>query len=244
MRVVSWNIELGLGVDRAIDALATHPKLKDADLVLLQEMDDVGTEQIARALGLSFGYRAGCKHTDTGKPFGNAILARGDVGEATALRLPHLGRFMGMRRVAVNAVVSIPTMAGSDDRADAIEISVWSVHAEISTLPHKQQVAQYRTIADHVIADRYPATIVGGDFNTASQRSIRGLVDNMERAGTRRVLDAGTHSFVRFGRPWELDHLFVAGLEVAANGVVRGHGASDHDPVWADLAPPTAIPPT
>ena len=236
MRVVSWNIELGLGIGPAIEALGTHPNLKDADLVLLQEMDDVGTEQIAAALGLDSGYRAGCKHTDTGKPFGNAILARGDIGDATALRLPHLGRVMGMRRIAVNALVTIPRTASSSGD-DPLTVSAWSVHAEISTLPHKLQVAQYRRIADQVIADQSPVTIIGGDFNTASKRSVRGLVDNMARAQMTRVLDPGDHSFVRFGRRFELDHLFVKGFEISACGVVRDHDASDHDPVWADLRP-------
>ncbi len=231
MRVVSWNIELGLGIDRAIDAFTSHPDLAGADLILLQEMDDVGPSQIAAALGLDSTYRAGCKHEETGKPFGNAILARGSVGEPEVIRLPHLARFMGMRRIALQAPITLQPKSSDEP----IELVAWSVHAEISTLPHRFQVAQYSAVADRVISVGSARSIVGGDFNTASNRSIRGLVENLERAGQRRVSAAGTRTFTRFGRPFELDHLFAAGFEVLRSGVVRGHGASDHDPVWADL---------
>lgn len=231
MRVVSWNIELGAGIDRAIEVLATHPDLRDADLILLQEMDDVGPAQIAEALGLDSAYRAGCRHTETGKPFGNAILARGAVGEPAAHRLPHLARFMGMRRIAVQAAVTVKP-ATSDS---VHEIMAWSVHAEISTLPHRFQVAQYREVADQVISAAEHKSIVGGDFNTASKRSIRGLVEHMERAEMQRLLQDGERTFFRFGRPFELDHLFAKGFEVVSSGVARDHDASDHDPVWAVL---------
>ncbi len=233
MRVISWNIELGLGVERAIDALTAHPDLKDADLILLQEMDDVGPAQIADALGLRSVYRAGCKHDDTGKPFGNAILARGTIGEETVIRLPHLARFMGMRRIALQSPVTVRPLHGQGPH----ELMVWSVHAEISTLPHRRQVAQYREVADRVISARAPRSIVGGDFNTASGRSIRGLVEHMERAGLARLLPAGQQTFHRFGRPFELDHLFACGFDVVASGVCADHDASDHDPVWALLRP-------
>ncbi len=235
MRVVSWNIELGQGIDRAIDVLTTDPDLKDADLILLQEMDDVGPQRIAEALGLAAVYRAGCKHGDTGKPFGNAILVRGEVGEAKAIRLPHLARFMGMRRIAVQAPVTVRPSAGGDPH----DIQVWSVHAEISTLPHRRQVAQYREVADQVVGAGQPKAVVGGDFNTASGRSIRGLVEHMERAHMVRVLPPGQQTFFRFGRPFELDHLFAKGFDVIDSGVTVGHHASDHDPVWALLSADT-----
>ena len=233
VRVVSWNIELGEGIAGAIDALSSHPDLIGADLVLLQEMDDLGPIQIAGALGLDSTYSAGCRHKDTGKPFGNAILARGSVGEPTVFRLPHIASFMGMRRIGLHAPVTIHPLAGGD----GIEVAAFSVHAEISTLPHRFQVAQYEAVADQVISSGSTHAIVGGDFNTASNRSVRGLVDSMEAASAHRVTPVGERTFFRFGRPFELDHLFAVGFKAISSGVVRDHGVSDHDPVWSVLTP-------
>ena len=170
----------------------------------------------------------------TDRPFGNAILARGNVGEAQAVGLPYPGRFLGLRsRVAVQSAVTVEPLDGDGPH----DLMVWSVHAEIPTLPHRLQVAQYREVAETVAASGHPRSIVGGDFNTASKRSIRGLVSSMERAGMARVLPAGQKTFRRFGRFFELDHLFASGFTIVDSGYSRDHDASDHDPVWALLEP-------
>ena len=231
IRVVSWNIEFGQEIDGAIDAFSSHPDLSGADLILLQEMDDVGPARIADALGLDHAYEAGCKAKETGKPFGNAILARGTVGEPTANRLPHVSPLFGMRRIAVQAPVTLAAAPGREP----LELTAWSVHAEISTLPHRFQVAQYGAVADQVISTGSQRSIVGGDFNTASKRSIRGLVEHMARAGAPRVSLVGEPTFFRFGSSFELDHLFARGFDHVRCGVVRDHGVSDHDPVWTLL---------
>lgn len=234
MRVVSWNIRLGIEVGRAIDALTTHPNLQDADVILLQEMDDVGPVQIADALGLESVYEAGCMVKGTDKPFGNAVLARGSVGDSVAVSLPYPGRVLGLRsRIAVQSAVTVEPMSGGS----SMDLMVWSVHAEIPTLPHRLQRAQYQTVADCAAGFAGTHTLAGGDFNTASRRSVRALVESMEGAGMHRLLADGQKTFSRFGRSFELDHLFASGFTSVDSGVVRGHGASDHDPVWAVLDP-------
>ena len=170
IRVVSWNIELGLQVDRAIEALSTDPHLADADIILLQEMDDVGPARIADALGMHSTYRAGCTVAKTGKPFGNAILARGTIGETDTFNLPHKALIYGQHRIGVIAPVRIEPRSGGS----ALDVVVCSVHAEVSTLSHRKQLVQYGEIAGRV-ASTGSKVIVGGDFNTASARSIDGL---------------------------------------------------------------------
>ncbi len=230
IRVVSWNIEHGLEVDRAIDALSNNPDLKDADLILLQEMDDVGPQRIAEALGLQATYRAGCTIAKTGKPFGNAILARGSIGEVVTFNLSHKALLYGSPRIGVTAPVTIEPKTGGAP----LDLFVCSVHAEVSTLSHRKQLVQYDEIVDRLTASD-SNVIVGGDFNTASHRSIEGLVTKMGAVGLDRLLPAGQQTFFRFGRPFELDHLFSSGFSVVDAGVSRGHEASDHDPVWAVL---------
>ena len=52
LRVVSFNIEYALRVDSAIAVLAGDPALRNADVILLQEMDENGTRRIADTLGM------------------------------------------------------------------------------------------------------------------------------------------------------------------------------------------------
>jgi hypothetical protein len=73
LRVVTFNVEYAKRVDRAVVALRTHPELREADLLLLQEMDAEGTESIARALSLHWAYVPGSRHPDTHRDVGNAV---------------------------------------------------------------------------------------------------------------------------------------------------------------------------
>lgn len=225
---MTWNIEHGEAVEAAIHQLTTDPHLADADLVLLQEMDDQGPGRIAEALGMTHRYFAGCTHTGTGRPFGNAILARGTILGCEVIVLPHLARVLGQRRTAVQGTVEL-------DRFGGEQMVVWSVHAEVSTLPHRRQVAQYQTVANAVAASNAERALVCGDFNTASTRSLRALTAAMTTVGAERANASAGRTFTRFGRGFELDQIFTRGFDVVEVGVVHGHGASDHDPVWATL---------
>ena len=48
--IVSFNIEFAEKIEEAILELETSENLRDADIIMLQEMDEVGTEAIAQAL--------------------------------------------------------------------------------------------------------------------------------------------------------------------------------------------------
>ena len=48
MRVVSWNIQYGIEAATAASEIAASPEMSDFDVLLLQEMDEAGTEQMAR----------------------------------------------------------------------------------------------------------------------------------------------------------------------------------------------------
>src|SRR5436190_20200733 len=51
LRVVTFNVEHGRRIERAIAGLRSHPSLAAADVIMLQEMDGPGVEEIAKALG-------------------------------------------------------------------------------------------------------------------------------------------------------------------------------------------------
>src|SRR5687767_16041373 len=52
-RIVSFNVKYAERIDSAIAVLTTESVLRQADVVLLQEMDANGTRRIAQALGMS-----------------------------------------------------------------------------------------------------------------------------------------------------------------------------------------------
>jgi endonuclease/exonuclease/phosphatase (EEP) superfamily protein YafD len=55
IRIVTFNIKFSQEVDRAITVLGGD-SLRGADVVALQEMDEVAVERIARARGLNYAY--------------------------------------------------------------------------------------------------------------------------------------------------------------------------------------------
>ena len=106
IRVVSFNIKYGRNVTGAAALLRGDVRLKDADVIALQEMDEVGVECLARTLGLNYVYYPAAVHPADHRNFGNAILSPWPIEDDVKIPLPHLGRFRKMQRIAVAATVS------------------------------------------------------------------------------------------------------------------------------------------
>jgi hypothetical protein len=75
LRIVSFNLEFGRFVDRAVGVLTSDTALRGADVVLLQEMDQEGTRRIAQALDLWYVYYPAVFRYKTQRQFGNAGLS-------------------------------------------------------------------------------------------------------------------------------------------------------------------------
>lgn len=88
VRVVSFNIKFADRIDAAIEVLRSDP-LAEADIISLQEMDESGTERIARALQLNYVYYPGSIHPARHRYFGPAVLSRWPIEESWKLILPH-----------------------------------------------------------------------------------------------------------------------------------------------------------
>ena len=89
LKVISWNIRFAEQIDAAIEELQTVPELQDADILLLQEMDETGVEAMARALGMNYVYFPASVHTHHDKNFGNAVLSIWPLSDPAKLLLPH-----------------------------------------------------------------------------------------------------------------------------------------------------------
>jgi endonuclease/exonuclease/phosphatase (EEP) superfamily protein YafD len=112
LRLVSFNIEFALHVDSAIAVLASNPALRDADVLLLQEMDENATRRIAEALHLWYIYYPAIFHLRTHRLFGNAVLSRWPIVEDQKIVLPHVSRFVRTQRTATAATIRGGPIAG------------------------------------------------------------------------------------------------------------------------------------
>lgn len=218
LRVVTFNVEYALRVDRAQVALRENERLRDADVVALQEMDPPGTAAIARALGAGYAYCPGSINPKYRRDVGTAIVSPWPIEEAWKITLPHPSRFLGQVRVAVRAFV---TIGGRRFR-------VYSLHLGS---PFGTGPGQRRNQIDVVLKDAEGSpdpVIIAGDFNS------HGIGDRLVARGyTWLTRDAGAST-----RWLSYDHVFVKGLRIRESraGVARDvTDASDHRPVWAEL---------
>jgi endonuclease/exonuclease/phosphatase family metal-dependent hydrolase len=217
-RVVTFNIEYALRVDRALVALRDHPRLRGADVVALQEMDAPGTDAIARGLGLNYVYYPVSVHPKWKRDVGNAVLTPWRIERSFKLPLPHRSRLVRQSRAAVGAVLEV----------GELRLRVYSLHLGS---PFGVSPGQRREQLEVVLCDAREAAepvIVAGDFNS-SGIGARLVADGY--AWLTRGVGPTTHGF-------SFDHVFARGLpfEEAAAGVAREvKDASDHRPVWAEL---------
>jgi endonuclease/exonuclease/phosphatase family metal-dependent hydrolase len=226
IRVVTYNINRGLEVDQAIEELHTYEALRDPDILLLQEMDEAGTRRVARDLHHNYVYYPASVFHWTKRDFGNAILSRWPLSDPGKVLLPHRGLISKQLRIAVRARVAI----------DAVAMSVYSVHTETYTIPSPQRKAQISAIVEDV-GNSAGLVVVGGDFNTISNRSIRRMTGQFSEIGlARATAGLGPTINVLGLQPVALDHIFTRGLTVLAKGKVDTTKASDHFPVWVELS--------
>ena len=218
LRVVTYNVQWGKHIDRAITVLQTRAPLPDADIVVLQEMDADGTRQIADALGMCWVYYPAAVHPKLGHDFGNAVLSRWPIVEDEKLLLPHIGGLRHAQRIATAATILVGT----------VRVRVYSTHLGTPSdiRPSKRRDQAWTILAD---AAAYPLVIVAGDMNS------HGIGKEFVAGGFLWPTEHNRFTTALFN--W--DHVFFKGFTPLApdrrfTGVVRDTlGTSDHDPVWA-----------
>ena len=196
------------------------------DLLLLQEMDESGTEEIARALRLNYVYYPVAIHPQSGSNFGNAVLSRWPIETAKKVILPHQSLGSAMNRAAVRATVRIGSR----------EVVAYSVHTETVVALPLQWREQVAAVAEHVDDDA-DLVIVGGDFNTVTAGNRRDVVERFEARGLIYASDGSGYTMTRFRVPATTDHIFSRGFTVGEVGKMADATASDHLPLWVTLIP-------
>jgi endonuclease/exonuclease/phosphatase family metal-dependent hydrolase len=223
LRVLSYNIFYARNVTGAIDELRELQAEQPLDILLLQEMDEAGVDQIAQALALNYVYYPSAVVRRHNRNFGNAVLARWPLSAPAKLILPHRSLTTRMIRTATRAQV----------RVGARTVVAVSAHTEtVFTLPAFRR-AQYRALRD--ASPLAAHVVVGGDFNTFSAGGIRTLEHVFAYRGFQRVPAAG-HTLAKYGVKVTADHIFSRGFAVVDAGAHAAARASDHLPLWAHLA--------
>ncbi len=221
LKVVAFNVENAVHVDRAIRLIRGSAALRDPDVLLLQEMDELGARTIAESLGLFYVYYPATVSPTTQRDFGDAILSRYPIRSDRKIILPHLSFNHHTQREAVAATIGVGGRL----------VRVYSLHLAtiLENGPRSRRDQLAAVLAD---ASHFPLVVLGGDFNSASvpREALAGgfswPTDHLGR----------THVF------WDMDHVLLKGLAVAgesAMGIERHvRGASDHKPVWTLVVVP------
>ena len=224
LTVVSYNIWFAENIDQAIAELKEIKVEKDLDILLLQEMNESGTEHIARELEFNYVYFPAAIEPTYDKNFGNAIISRWPIVDPQKLILPHQSLSNRMNRIATKATIRIQGM----------DILVYSIHTEsIFTLPRFRK-DQYTAVLDDLrLEDQL--VVIGGDFNTFTEEAVKEIEEVYGQAGFLRASEGSGHTIVKYGVEISSDHIFAKGFVLEDAGKLAGATASDHLPIWVKL---------
>jgi endonuclease/exonuclease/phosphatase family metal-dependent hydrolase len=222
--VAAYNIGYALNIEQAILDIKQIKSQTGLDILLLQEMDEVGMEQIARDLKLNYVYYPAAIESTYHKNFGNAVLSCWPIVDAQKVILPHISFSNRMKRIATRATIRI--------RGE--EILAYSIHTEpVFTLPQFKE-DQYTAVISDVDTDAR-SVIVGGDFNSFTQAGIEKMEKHYRSAGFERASRGSGYTFFRWGFNMSPDHIFTKGFIIKERGKFASATASDHLPIWVTL---------
>ena len=238
IKVISYNIEFANNFNEAIELLNTKP-LSSFDVLLLQEMDEVSTDSIARALGCTYVYYPSINHPGQRKMVGNAILSKWKIMSHYKVKLPHPSIYPVLKDMRIYKFRKLATVAIINVNGDPIKF--YSMHgAAFNTSKARKNIAA--AIADDVnIYDT--KVIVGGDFNTVGYGDIQSTLQPFLNKGFKWASeDVGKTihhrrwmvSFFK-DKAFQADHLFIRGYEVVQCGKIVNRNISDHYPIWVEL---------
>lgn len=224
LRVVSWNLHYGEKLDQVIAALESVEELRDADILLLQEINLEGVEMLAQYLQYNYIFYPAAFHRQRRQEYGNAILSKWPLSNPKKIVLPNWLPGWLQSRNAARAMATIGNM----------DILLYSVHLDTTWMIPQWAMSQGDFLSSEVERSENPV-ILGGDFNTWTPGSIRALENGLRRVGLERLTWGTGYTFDVSGLKLTLDHIFsVEGLIYQA-GVYRQTDASDHYPLWVEI---------
>ncbi len=239
--VVTWNIERGQAFDEVLVVL----RRLDADVILLQEVDDgcrrTGYRNVARDLAgaLHMNWVAAGEFQELGESrggqpalTGQAVLSKFVIEDAGRVRFQSQDRW----RWSVNPMQ--PRRGGRMAlRARTAGLLVYDTHIESGNNEELQRRQLAEIVADQSGAGDMAPVLIAGDFNNRAARTpimfrsltdasfVDALGDDTERGPTSR------------GRRHPIDWIFVKNGAGTTGAVVHAPAASDHSPLITTVAP-------
>lgn len=241
--MLSYNIHRCIGVDRrfrlerVVEVLHHH----DADLVLLQEVDEGAPRSRELDLAKEIALASGYGHYAVGH---NVSLRKGRYGNATLSRFPiererNIDLTMGRRK---RRGCQHTSLALEREGAGAERLEVFNLHLGLSASERQRQVAQLLKTSEFSELEPKAACLVGGDFNDWRSRLLPVFTVALDfRCATQLGGGAGRslktyHSLRPSGG---LDRIYYRGplrlLDVRISRLRVARLASDHLPVVADF---------
>lgn len=241
MRICTWNILLGLRLNKVVEAVSTLPDFRDLDLMALQEASvhdgRPDAAAIAEAMGDEYSYFQATAQLFRGREQGNALIWRRNIFERQTPEIVSLSglptpRMTGVERTLLRA---IPPQKRIAIRAESDELRVYVMHLDVIGFAHKLE--QFRAILSDMAA-RPPVglTLIAGDLNTFGPPRLQ-LWRRIRAAAHEADLVEVTHGLRR--THWtaqKLDAIYAAGtLAPKHRAWTVSVRASDHLPVFAEL---------
>jgi endonuclease/exonuclease/phosphatase family metal-dependent hydrolase len=227
MRVVSWNIHGSVGADGRFDPNRVARVLArlEPDIVLLQEVGERHGRQTqvdqAELLAREMGMICAVGITVEAGPFGYglATLSRHPLLDAETVDLSVTGR-------EPRACLRVVTAAG------AARLTLLNVHLGLAWGERRRQLE--RMLRHEGPLGRPPAPmLLAGDFNDWPPGRVTRLLG-------RHLVDVGLgrgRTFPARIPMFRLDRIYAGrGLRVVSYRVCGAHGASDHRPLFAEIA--------
>jgi endonuclease/exonuclease/phosphatase family metal-dependent hydrolase len=232
MRIVTYNIHKGRGIDGrvSVERIAKVLADLDADIVALQEIFGVcesqegQVEMLASKLGLNAAF--GCTRHHRMRPYGNAILTKWPILRSIEMDISWIGR---ERRGCIRADLKTPRGP----------LHVFNIHMGTSYFERRYQVRNLLS-SKQIVEDLSGPRVLVGDFN----EWIKGLTTRM-LSEQFESLNLELHVRKRRSYPGllplvHLDHIyFERPLHIVKAELIRTRLsmiASDHLPLMATFS--------
>jgi len=240
VRICTWNILLGLRLNKVLETVRTNRDFRDLDLFAIQEASvHAGrrdAEAIAEAMGDGYSCFQATAQLFRGREQANALIWRRglfdespEVVSLSDLPAVHLTR---AERTLLRA---IPPQRRIAIRAESDALRVYVMHLDVVGFTHKLE--QFRAIlTDMTSRHAVPLTLIAGDLNTFGPPRLQ-LWRRIRTAAHEARLVELTHGLRR--THWtaqKLDAIYATGVVGATHRTwTLSVRASDHLPVFADF---------
>src|SRR5437773_2463336 len=124
MRICTWNILLGLRLNKVLEAVRTLPDFRGVDLIALQEASvhdgRPDAEAVAEALGEGYAYFQATAQLFRGREQGNALIWRRELFEPHSPEVVSLSGLPNMRITRVERTRGLRRTHWTAQKLDAI----------------------------------------------------------------------------------------------------------------------------